>query len=83
LKVQVRDAQGHAIAGLAISGQVRRPVTDRNDQLVTFREISPGMYGARLALAPGQWVVIAEASEAGSDIPALRFKRRFSVKEAR
>lgn len=83
LKVEVRDAQGHAIAGLAISGQVRRPVTDRNDQLVTFREIAPGVYGTPLALAPGQWVVIAEASEVGSDTPTLRFKRRFSVKEAR
>lgn len=83
LSLKVSDATGNPIAGLTISGEARRPVTDRNDHALTLSEIAPGQYESSLDLAPGQWIIIAMAMAVGSQEPTFRLKQRIWVKEAR
>ncbi len=82
LVLEVRDRSGSDLAGLTISGEVRRPATDREDQSVRFREISPARYVAPAKLGAGQWVLSVEMREPGSaGEPAFRFKKRVWVEE--
>lgn len=79
LIIEVRDRQGRGIAGLAISGEVRRPATDRQDQKVTLHEIAPARYSASVKLPAGQWILSAKISRPGET--AFRIKQRLWVKE--
>lgn len=82
LIVEMRDERGRGVAGLAISGEIRRPVTDNEDQSVTLHEIAPARYAAPLKLTAGQWIFSAKISKPGSSgVTAFRFKRRLWVKE--
>lgn len=81
LVVEVKDARGRLVAGLSVSGDVRRPVTDRQDRPVSLQEIAPGRYAVPVELAPGQWIFSAQLAEAGSSAIAFRLKQRLWVKE--
>lgn len=82
LFIEVRDRQGRDIAGLTISGEVRRPVTDKADQPVTMAEVAPARYVTALDLAPGQWTLAVKMSEQGTaGEPVFRFKKRLWVKD--
>ena len=82
LIVEMRDGSGRGLAGLSISGEIRRPVTDNEDQRITLHEIAPARYAAPLKLTAGQWIFSAEVSRPGaSGVTAFRFKRRLWVKE--
>lgn len=81
LVVEVRNAQGHLVAGLTVSGEIRRPVTDRQDRPVKLQEVAPGRYAVPVALNAGQWVFSAQMAEAGSSAIAYRLKQRLWVKE--
>lgn len=83
LVLDVRDKAKRGVAGLSIRGEIRRPVTDRQDRQVTLSEVAPGRYAASLKLEPGQWVVLARMSEAGSDGVSYRLKQRLWVKKGR
>ncbi|RMF08191.1 MAG: hypothetical protein D6773_02800, partial [Alphaproteobacteria bacterium] len=65
LVLEVSDRRGNGVAGLAIRGELRRPVTDREDRTLAFREVAPARYSADVALAPGQWIVILDLQAAG------------------
>ncbi len=81
LIVTVRDAQGRGVAGLSISGEVRRPATDRDDRPVILHETAPARYAAAFELAAGQWILLARIVEPGTSGARMhRFKQRFSVK---
>lgn len=80
--VEMRDERGRGVAGLIISGEIRRPVTDNEDKKVTLHEVAPALYAAPLKLSPGQWIFLARATRTGtSGETAFRFKQRFWVKE--
>jgi nitrogen fixation protein FixH len=82
LIIEIRDRRGRGVAGLAISGEIRRPVTDNQDQSITLHEIAPARYAAPLKLSAGQWIISAEVSKPGvPGTTAFRFKQRFWVKE--
>lgn len=82
LIVEMRDGSGRGVAGLTISGEIRRPVTDVEDQRVSLHEIAPARYAASLNLSAGQWIFAAEVSKAATPgVTAFRFKRRLWVKE--
>ncbi len=82
LIVQMRDERGRGVAGLIITGEIRRPVTDNEDRKITLHEIAPARYAAPLKLSAGQWIFIARVSKPGaSQETAFRFKHRFWVKE--
>ncbi len=78
LNVHVHDKQGKGVTGLAISGLVRHPVTDKQDHEVKFHEIAPARYSAPLELPPGQWIFAGKATRPGGT--AFRFKQRLWVK---
>ena len=83
LVVEVRDRRGQSVAGLVISGEIRRPVTDAADQPVTLAEVTPARYAAPVKLAAGQWILAVEIIEpGGSKKTVFRFKQRLWVKEA-
>ena len=81
LVVEIRDKQGNGVAGLAIKGELRHPVTDKDDQNLILQEIAPARYATPLKLPAGQWIFSAEITKRGE--PALRFKKRLWVKENR
>ena len=82
LIVEMRDKHGKGVAGLAISGEVRRPVNDKEDQRVTLHEIAPARYAAPLKLSAGQWIISARISKPGAPAKTVfRFKQRLWVKE--
>lgn len=82
LIVEMLDAHGRGVAGLAISGEIRRPVTDNEDRKITLHEIAPARYAAPLKLSAGQWIFSARISRPGAqDEAAFRFKQRLWVKE--
>lgn len=83
LIVEMRNRQGNGISGLAISGLVRHPVTDREDRTVSLHEIAPARYAAPLNLTAGQWIFTARITRPGAPgETAFRFKRRLWVKES-
>jgi nitrogen fixation protein FixH len=83
LVVEVRDRRGRGVAGLFVSGEIRRPVTDRYDHAVALHETAAALYTARDKLGPGQWVFSGKISAPGkSGKTAFRFKRRLWVKES-
>jgi len=82
LIVEMRDRRGRGVSGLAISGEIRRPVTDNEDRAVMLYEIAPARYAAPLKLNAGQWIFSARISRPGTpDVIASRFKKRLQVKE--
>jgi len=81
LIIEMRDESGRGVAGLAISGEIRRPVTDNEDQKITFHEIAPARYAAPIKLSAGQWIFSAQVFKPGAPgVTAFRFKRRLWVK---
>lgn len=62
------------VSGCKVSGVLKRPVHDRNDQALVFQADGDGLYNARAQLAPGLWVVVMKAR-----CPALAysFEQRF------
>jgi nitrogen fixation protein FixH len=66
---------GNAITGLAVSGSLDRPTTDRQDQSLSFREAAPGHYVARAELSPGIWDIDVSAAGATPDpyVKSFRF----------
>lgn len=81
LVVEIRDKQGNGVAGLAIKGELRHPVTDKDDQTLILQEIAAGRYAIPLKLAAGQWIFSAKITKRGE--PEYRFKKRLWVKENR
>lgn len=81
--VEVRDRRGAGLAGLALSGEIRRPVTDKDDRTILFEETSPARYAAPVRLAAGQWVLAVTIREPGSrGEPVFRLKQRLWVKRS-
>ncbi len=79
LTSSVQDKAEAPVTGLALGATVSRPATDREDHAVEFNEVSPGVYAADIALAPGIWVIaLASRAEAGGEVN-YRLKRRLFV----
>lgn len=71
------DHAAAKIEGLAITGQLERPTTDRDDQSLTFTTIGAGVYTSPVKLAPGIWELEIEAK--GKDAVVYRKIFRFMV----
>jgi nitrogen fixation protein FixH len=54
--LQIMDDSGNAVRGLDLSLRIFRPATDREDQILTMEETSPGHYKITAdELAAGSW----------------------------
>lgn len=76
--VRFADRDGAPLTGLSISATVRRPVHDRADRTLAFREIGGGVYqmtGAPLGV--GRWSVKILATYPGS--PPYRIETSIQV----
>lgn len=72
------DRNQQKLAGLTVTGQLRRPASARDDQTLAFSGTGPGDYAAAADLAPGVWELDIDA--AGSAGSAFRKTYRFFVK---
>lgn len=55
LIIKVRDKAGAPVTGLKAGATLERPATERGRLELAFREADPGVYLARVGLAPGVW----------------------------
>lgn len=78
LRLTFADKGGARIDQLAITGALARPVTDKEDQTLTFSPMGSGVYSAPAALTPGVWEV--EITADGNGVPGYRKAFRFVVK---
>ncbi len=79
VELRFTDGAGAPLTGLEIAGRLGRPVTDREDRPVAFREAGSGLYRTDAALGAGEWELDAVARDgAGAE-----FRRivRFFVKD--
>lgn len=82
LALSLRNKSGDPVRGLHLVANVGRPVTDRQDLPAAFSEIDGGLYFAKVALAPGQWVVQLQSNELSREgDPTYRLKQRVIVPE--
>jgi nitrogen fixation protein FixH len=80
IRLTFEDAAGGKIEGLAITGELERTVTDKQDQDLTFAAMGSGVYSAPAVLTPGLWEVAVDAR--GADGKDYRKTYRFTVKGA-
>ena len=83
LLVSIRSKDGAPVSGLALAGDMTRPVDDRLTAPLVFRETSPGNYLATaVASQPGTWIVSLSATRAGEDSEetTYRIKERLWLK---
>lgn len=55
--VEIADAQGEPVAGLQLTGLLRRPATETGELPLTFEEAAPGRYHASAKPTTGAWDV--------------------------
>jgi nitrogen fixation protein FixH len=79
LHVTFAARDGSPLPDLQITGTLRRPATDRRDQLLAFSETATGSYGAPFTTDAGIWDLEITAS----DRSGISFRKtwRFFVKE--
>ena len=83
VRVSVKDREGAPVSGLAIAGNIARPVADRFTSALAFRESGTGTYLAPAALLPpGNWIVSLQATraESPSGQTAYQIKERLWLK---
>jgi nitrogen fixation protein FixH len=66
VSIALADRNGAPVSGLALTGEIARPVADKFTRPLAFKEMRPGLYAAEAgALDAGNWVVSLEAARAG------------------
>ena len=78
IRITFMDAAKTKIEGLAITGKLERPVTDTQDQILTFTSMGSGVYTAPATLTAGVWEVEIEAK--GDTVSSYRKIFRFITK---
>lgn len=58
-----RDREGGPVRELKVAGRLERPATEAGHHSLTFSEVAPGRYEARVAVV-GAWDLTAEARDA-------------------
>ena len=78
IRLTFADATGKKIDNLAITGDLERTVTDRQDQKLTFSPMGSGVYSAPAILSSGVWEVEVDAK--GNGVEDYHKIFRFVVK---
>lgn len=77
------DSAQRPLSGFKIEAHIKRLIHERDDKKITLKETSPGVYGAKLALAPGNWQANLTARRAAAittDRSAYYQNFRFFIK---
>lgn len=81
VRVEVTDAAGAGVPGLALAGEIGRPATDRFDRKLDFAAVRPGVYEADAAgLEPGWWTVDIEGRGGAGGEVLYEAKERLWIK---
>jgi nitrogen fixation protein FixH len=81
LEVRLLDAAGAPIAGATVTGELRRPATDRDDRTLAFVSMGDGLYRAELVdLAQGVWRFRGEAQNGAQ---RFEFERRLTWRSSK
>ena len=78
IRLTFEDKAGQKIDSLAITGELERTVTDREDQALIFSPMGSGVYSAPATLTAGVWEVAIDAE--GNGVADYRKSFRFVVK---
>ncbi len=66
LVARAADRAGAALAARDLVGTLRRPLQQREDRALLFREETPGLYVAHAeGIASGQWDLVVDVTESG------------------
>jgi nitrogen fixation protein FixH len=63
VRVEVRDAAGQPLRGLALTGRLERPATEAGRITLAFREIEAGVYVAAPGRLTGAWDLTVELTD--------------------
>ncbi|MEZ5852273.1 MAG: FixH family protein [Hyphomicrobiaceae bacterium] len=82
LTLRLADRSAQALRGLAVTGKIGRPSTNKFDAKLAFVEIAPGTYEARpQGLSDGAWFADVEVrARADALDPVYRLRRRLWLK---
>jgi nitrogen fixation protein FixH len=69
--VNLRHTDGGPETGAWLTGELRHPADENRDRALTFSQISPGLYQARVPAAPGHWDVMVSNMQ-GAPFQAVR-----------
>ncbi len=79
--VQMTARDGTPLSGLQFEAVLGRPVTARGDMPLTFTEVAPGYYHARVGpIEAGTWMITLEAYREADRAASYRAKRRLWLK---
>ena len=67
VRVSFADRSKAPLTGMTVTGMLRRPTTDRQDQALAFASEGTGHYIAEAALAKGVWDIEITAAGAGGE----------------
>lgn len=85
LAVSLTTSTGVPVTGMAVSGKVGRPATDRDDRDIQFAETAPGRYETAFPEnAPGAYIadiLIAENQDGGEASIVYRARRRLWLQQ--
>jgi nitrogen fixation protein FixH len=78
LGVAMLTKDSRPLAGLKVSGTLRRTVTDKQDMALIFSESAGGLYSAPAKIASGKWELEIDAADTQghSFIQTYRFKAK-------
>lgn len=65
VSLDVADAEGDPVTGLALTGRLRHPADANRDIVLTLTETAPGRYTAAYEAPPGSWRLVVETEGEG------------------
>lgn len=68
IALSFRDHSFAPLNGMKVTGQARRPASEREDMALSFAESAQGNYAAHASLAPGLWEIAVAASSGGETV---------------
>ena len=77
LTIQLSDAKGAPVAGVAVQATLAHPVDERNDVTIALTETAPGAFRGQATVAAGVWEL--ELLVARGDQQLFRSKNRVIV----
>ena len=78
LRISIRDPQGAAVTGLAMSAQLEFLPDGRRDLTLPLAEINPGEYRGQIKAEAGSWLLDLSASK--GDETLYRSKNRLTLR---
>jgi nitrogen fixation protein FixH len=63
--VDIREATGAPVHGVAVTATLAHPIDERRDVVVVMNEAMPGLYSGKATAEAGQWILDIEVARDG------------------